>query len=66
MRFSRLLNSKSTGLDCIDTNTIKLVIDEILPALTHVVNLSLSTQEFPAIYKQSKIIPLLKNPRMLL
>ena len=26
-------NSKSTGLDCIDTNTIKLVIAEILPAL---------------------------------
>ena len=58
-----LKNSKSTCLDCIDTNTIKLVIAEILPALTHVVNLSLSTQELPAIYKQSKIIPLLKKPK---
>ena len=59
----KLKNSKSTGLDNIDTNTIKLVINEILPALTHVVNLSLITQEFPHIYKQSKIIPLLKKPK---
>ena len=58
-----LKNSKSTGLDNIDTNTIKLVINEILPALTHVVNLSLKNQVFPTIYKQSKIIPLLKKPK---
>ena len=32
-----LKNSKSTGLDDIDTNTIKLVIDEILPDFTHVI-----------------------------
>ena len=44
---SNLKNSKATGLDYIDTNTIKLVIDEILPAITHVVNLSLMNQEFP-------------------
>ena len=60
---SNLKNSKSTGLDYIDTNTIKLVIDEILPAITHVVNLSLMNQEFPLSYKQSKIIPLLKKPK---
>ena len=58
-----LKNSKSTGLDNIDTNTIKLVINEILPALTHVVNLSLKNQVFPSIYKKSKIIPLLKKPK---
>ena len=56
-----LKNSKSTGLDNIDTNTIKLVIIEILPALTHVVNLSLMNQEFPRVDKRSKIIPLLKG-----
>ena len=60
---SNLKNSKATGLDYIDTNTIKLVIDEILPAITHVVNLSLMNQEFPLSYKQSKIIPLLKKPK---
>ena len=58
-----LKNSKSTGLDNIDTRTIKLVIEEILPALTHVINLSLTNQEFPRIFKQSKIVPLLKKPK---
>lgn len=58
-----LKNSKATDLDNIDTNTIKLAIEEILPALTHVVNLSLKNQEFPRVYKQSKIIPLLKKPK---
>ena len=60
---NKLKNSKSTGLDTIDTNTVKEVINEILPALTHVVNLSLKTQTFPTIYKKSKIIPLLKKPQ---
>ena len=58
-----LKNSKSTGLDNIDTRTVKLIIEEILPALTHVINLSIANQEFPRIYKQSKIIPLLKKPK---
>ena len=58
-----LKNSKATGLDTIDTNTIKLIIEEILPALTHVVNLSLKSEIFPQIYKKAKIIPLLKKPQ---
>jgi hypothetical protein len=33
-------NSKSTGIDDIDTRIIKLVASDILPALTHVINLS--------------------------
>ena len=56
-----LKNSKATDLDNIDTNTIKLAIEEILPALTHVVNLSLMNQKFPRVDKRSKIIPLLKG-----
>ena len=49
-----LKNSKSTGLDKIDTYTIKLVASDILPALTHVINLS-------SAWKKSKVVPLLKN-----
>ena len=56
-----LKNSKSTGLDNLDTQTLKLVLEEILPALTHVINLSLKNQEFPDCYKRSKIIPLIKK-----
>ena len=56
-----LKTSKSTGLDDIDTNTIKLIINDMLPALTHVINLSLTTLVFPHSWKLAKIIPLLKK-----
>ena len=57
----KLKNSKSTGIDDIDTRIIKLVANDILPALTHVINLSISHSEFPSIWKQSKVVPLLKK-----
>ena len=41
-----LKNSISFGLDYIDTKIIKLVKPEILPALTHVINLSITTKVF--------------------
>ena len=56
-----LKNSKSTGLDDIDTSILKLVISDILPAITHIINLSLSTLKFPSAWKLAKIIPLLKK-----
>ena len=56
-----LKNSKSCGLDNIDTYVIKLVKYEILPAITHIVNLSIHTSTFPALYKTAKVIPLLKK-----
>ena len=39
-----LKNSKSFGLDLIDTQVIKLIKAEIVPALTHVINLSIDSQ----------------------
>ena len=48
-----LKNTKSTGMDYIDTWVIKLVAAELLPALTHVVNLSISNHEFPLSWKMS-------------
>ena len=58
---NELKNSKSTGLDDIDTGTLKLVIRDILPAVTHVINLSLVNLEFPNKWKLAKIVPLLKK-----
>ena len=58
---NELKNSKSTGLDDIDTSILKLIISDILPALTHIINLSLSTLTFPSAWKLAKIIPLLKK-----
>ena len=56
-----LKNSKSTGIDHIDTAVIKLAARDILPAVTHIVNLSLSQSTFPSIWKHAKVIPLLKK-----
>ena len=56
-----LKNSKSSGVDFIDTAIVKLVANEILPALTHIINLSISNSIFPAMWKHSKLVPLLKK-----
>ena len=56
-----LKNSKSSGIDRIDTYTIKLMVDDILPAVTHVVNLSIQQAVFPSLYKIAKVIPLYKK-----
>ena len=56
-----LKNSKSTGTDYIDTYVIKLVAQDILAPLTHIINLSISTGAFPSPWKQAKVVPLLKK-----
>ena len=62
---SRLSNSNAFGLDQINTSTIKLVKTEILPAVTHIINLSITTRTFPTTWKKSKIIPLHKKGDLL-
>ena len=59
-----LNNSSSTGVDFIDTQTVKMVKDEIVGALTTIINLSIQISTFPEIYKHSKIIPLKKKPTL--
>ena len=56
-----LKNTKSTGMDFIDTWVVKLIASEIVPALTHIVNLSILKAEFPLPWKISKVVPLLKK-----
>ena len=58
---SGLKNSKSSGIDYIDTYIVKLIVDEILPAVTHIVNLSIQNAVFPSLYKAAKVIPLHKK-----
>ena len=56
-----LKKSNSTGVDYIDTYIIKLAEHEILPALTHIANLSIEQSIFPEKFKLSKVIPLHKK-----
>ena len=56
-----LKNSKSTGLDTIDTYILKCSLAYILPAVTHIVNLSLNSGIFPSQWKTAKVIPLFKS-----
>ena len=58
---SSLSNSKASGLDYIDTFIIKLIKTEILPSVTHIINLSITNKRFPSSWKKSKVIPLHKK-----
>ena len=58
---TELRNSKSSGLDDIDTFIVKLIKQQIVPAVTHIINLSIQTSTFPSSWKYSKIIPLFKK-----
>ena len=62
---AELKNSSAFGLDNIDTFAVKLIKTEIVPALTHIINLSISSQKFPQYWKSSKIIPLHKKEDLL-
>ena len=58
---SNLKSSKSCGLDNIDTYILKLGKESLTPAITHIVNLSLSYRVFPKKWKSAKVIPLHKK-----
>ena len=52
-------------MDLIDTKVIKLIRPAIVPALTHIINLSISSKQFPSYWKRAKIIPLHKKDDIL-
>ena len=56
-----LKNSKATGTDNIDTYVIKLVAQDLVSPLTHIINLSITKSVFPALWKHAKVVPLLKK-----
>ena len=62
---SNLKNSNSFGLDFIDTKIVKLVKAEITPAITHIINLSITQSKFPSQFKKAKVVPLHKSGDLL-
>ena len=55
-----LKTSSATGIDYIDTSTVKLSADLLAPVIAYIINLSIQTSTFPNIWKWHKVIPLLK------
>ena len=62
---SKLKNSSSCGIDDIGSCVLKLIKTEITPVLTHIINLSISQQTFPLLWKKAKVIPLHKKDEVL-
>ena len=54
-------SSSSCGLDTINMKLLKLGKDQLLPAITHIINLSIRQQCFPEAWKVAKAVPLHKN-----
>jgi hypothetical protein len=57
----RLDNKKPMGLDDIPDYIIKICHTKIKTALTHIINLSLCTGQFPDQLKRAKVKPLYKK-----
>ena len=51
---SNLKNSKASGIDELDTYILKLIKKEIVPAVCHILNLSIQSKNFPTKWKMQK------------
>ena len=56
--------TKSCRLDPVPTFLLKKVLCPLVPTITKIVNLSLSTGTFPAGMKHAMVTPLLKKPTL--
>ena len=56
-----LKNSKTCGVDNIDSFVLKLACEDLTPGITHIINLSIEHKHFPSLWKNSKVIPLFKK-----
>ncbi len=53
--------SKQCSLDPLPTKLLKACIDPLLPIITQIINASLTSGEFPQVYKSALVTPLLKK-----
>ena len=56
------LSKKSCPLDPMPTQLLLQCLDELIPVITSMLNLSLSAGQFPALWKVALVKPLLKKP----
>ena len=57
----KMKKTKSMGQDDIPSDLFLLALPYMLPAITHVYNLSVVQGKFPSMWKVSKICPLFKG-----
>ena len=60
-----LSNTSSCGVDTIDSSILKMSKTFLVPAITHIINLSIETETFPTEWKVAKVIPLHKKKDVL-
>ena len=58
---SKLSNSHAFGRDRLDAAIIKIAAPVITPVITHVIDLSLGTANFPQKWKLAQVLPILKG-----
>lgn len=58
---TRLQIKSAPGLDGIDNRLIKQTMLQILPPMTHIINTSLSTGDFPDAWKTAAVCPIYKD-----
>jgi hypothetical protein len=56
--------NKSCESDPIPTSLLKSCLDDLLPIVTRIVNLSITSGQFPEIYKTAIVKPLLKKDNL--
>ena len=52
---------KATGLDGISVKMLKLSCNVVSPLITWIMNLSISTNKFPSVWKRAKVCPIFKS-----
>ena len=57
----KLKRNKATGIDLLPPNMLKDCSEEIAQPLSHIINLSLSTNTVPSLWKSAKICPVFKS-----
>jgi len=60
----RSLPDKQCDLDPIPTSLLKKCLPVLAPTITNIINLSLATGDFPSVFKQSFVTPLIKKPSL--
>jgi len=57
------ISTNATGADNINLKTIKLFLPFIIPAITHIINFSITSSSFPSLWKLAVINPIRKKGR---